>query len=413
MKETVFLLLLACTSCNHYVKDTNENDRSSIYHIKIEKPDMSSLSSLYLSEFADSIEYLQLEATQDCFLPYYIGARTFVDDNLLFVYDLFAIYQFDMTTGKFLRQIGRIGQGPGEYVHAYTAIDSIDNKVYVKSPGKATLLMYDYEGKYLGNLSLASKQDSFFATYPDSYDLNRSVDGAFIFLAHFMPAKQALHPYELIMYDYKQKKILHSLPNRMEGEFTRYVHSVNGLRTWATSENAHFYKSFYNDTLYAINREGISPYAVIDLGKRKFPVSFIFSPSVDSDVIGKILINSMYIHGDNVILECFLFKDERLGESEWFICRYNTTTGDLTYHSASILNDIDGGQDQSLFYFKSNMSIIPVVPLDEMNEDQKKLMYTVDKSKLKYPELREKFERMQANRDPDDNPLLMILHMKK
>ena len=35
-----------------------------------------------------------------------------------------------------------------------------------------------------------------------------------------------------------------------------------------------------------------------------------------------------------------------------------------------------------------------------------------DKSELKYQELRDKLKLMQEARDPDDNPMVMILHKK-
>jgi hypothetical protein len=52
--------------------------------------------------------------------------------------------------------------------------------------------------------------------------------------------------------------------------------------------------------------------------------------------------------------------------------------------------------------------MVAVIP-DEY--DEKKV--SLDKSDLKYPELKDKFEIMQKQRTDDDNPLLMLLHMKK
>ena len=57
--------------------------------------------------------------------------------------------------------------------------------------------------------------------------------------------------------------------------------------------------------------------------------------------------------------------------------------------------------------------MMPVSPPDVVEEERKKYTFsTVEKSELKYPELKEKFEHMQEKRTPDDNPLLMMLHMK-
>lgn len=37
---------------------------------------------------------------------------------------------------------------------------------------------------------------------------------------------------------------------------------------------------------------------------------------------------------------------------------------------------------------------------------------SLDKSELKYPELKDKFELNQRNRNSDENPLLMQFHLK-
>jgi hypothetical protein len=418
MKKYFVLFIFCCISCAYNIKkDTNEKNKeqlSSLIYIKIEKPDIASLSCLRLSEFADSVEYVQLETTQECLLPYYIGGRTFVTGNLLFIMDLFYIYQFDIQTGKFLRSIGRVGQGPGEYLQVNAVIDTIDRKIVVKSPGKTGLMMYDYEGKYLGNMPMYDGQDSPFTTCFYSLALSGIIDDCFVFsINDFLPANQVCHLYELIVYDYKNKKILHSLPNRLEGNYEKCTREINGLRTTVKADDILFYKSFYNDTLYTANKTGINPYAIIDLGSRKYSVSAILSRNPSFDAVGKILINGMYIQRENIYLECMLLKEDR-GNADFFICKYNLTTHKLTCHSSIIINDLDGGSNINIKFLASTLPIIPVTPSDVIDGDRKKKIYsTLDKSELKYPELKDKFDNMQANRNPDDNPLLMILHKKK
>ena len=412
MKNGFILFLFGCISCT-YKSTESVNATDSIFYMKIEKPNIASLPPLRLSEFADSIEYVQLETTQESLLPYDMGGKTRVTGNLLFIVNLYHIYQFDIETGKFLRQIGRTGQGPGEYIQVNAVIDTIDRKVFVKSPGKANLLTYDFEGKYLGDMPIADGTNSLFTTCFYSLTLAGAGDEYFIFYSSdFMPLNQACHPHELIVYDYKNKMMLHSLPNRMEGKYERHTNRMTGLRAAVKTDDTFFYKSFYNDTLYTVNKEGIYPYAIIDLGNRKFPADEVFAKTPSSDQFGKILIHSMYIRPGNLYFGCMLMK-EGLGNSDGFICKYNTARRELTYHSSIILNDIDGGGNVSIGKFTSNPAIIPVTPPDVVKEDEIEILFsTLAKSELKYPELKEKFERMQESRDPDDNPLLMILHMK-
>jgi len=412
MKNLLILLLLSCISCsNNHGTDINGAD--SLLYIQIAKPDISSLQPLFLSEFSDSIEYVQLETTSECLLPYYVGGYMSEINNLLFVCDFSAIYQFDIVTGKFLRRIGRRGQGPGEYQQVNMTINANDHQILLKTPGKNGLLTYNFEGKYLGDMHLDNGQDSIFSTCFFSLGLAGIGSGFFIFCSSLLPAKQACQPYELIIYDYKDKKILYSLPNRMEGKYERYSNSINGLSVCVkSSDDVFLYKSFYNDTLYAISRNGITPYAIIDLGKRKFPVNIIFSQTIGTDMDGKILINSIFMNKENIYLKCMLIKESILNVN-YFICKYNIITHKITYHSPRIVNDLDGGSNVDIEDFSFSHAIIPVYPFDEVKDEYKQAVFsTLDKSKIKYPELKEKFEHMQASRNPDDNPLLMILHLK-
>jgi len=411
MKGWFVLLFLVCISCSNN-RRTDAFGTDSLVYIKIEKPYIPSLQPLRLSEFVDSIEYVQLEATPECLLPFHInGDELIKTDNLLFIFDLFDILQFDISTGKFIRHIGRVGQGPGEYIQARTIVDTIERKVIVKSPGKKGLLTYDFEGKYLGDISLDDGLDSLFTTCLYSVDFVGIFDENIIFLSEIMPAKQSCQPRELIVYDYKNKKLLYSLPNRMEGKYERFRVSTHGLRVMSKSNGLFFYKSFYNDTLYTINKEGINPYAIIDFGKRKLPANSPFSRLFREEYIGKILITDAYILRDYIYFECQIIKDAQWSDIDRFVCKYDIKTKKLNYYSSIIINDIDGGINLEIRSISTG--IIPIPPPDILDKEQTKpYFYTLEKSELKYSELREKFEHMQASRNPDDNPLLMILHLK-
>ena len=143
----MFTCIISCRS-----NEKNEND-TSLFHIKIEKPDISSLQPLRLSEFADSIEYLQLETNDDCLLPFYGTSSMFRVDNSLFLGDIHSILRFDAITGKFICQIGSRGQGPKEYIQIQDVRAAKDNNRIVVKPGyKQDMLTYSYDGKYLEHL---------------------------------------------------------------------------------------------------------------------------------------------------------------------------------------------------------------------------------------------------------------------
>jgi hypothetical protein len=368
--------------------------------MKIEKPDFEALKPLRLSEFVDSVEYVQLETTEDCLLSYYeTGSRV---GDLLFIGEILV---FDIITGKFFNRIGRTGQGPGEYQLPQVAIDETNRKVLVNSGSKQGTMIFDFYGTYLGHLG-----DSLLVACYGNIGRLAAGNGYLIYMNRNIDASHqfACIQYELMLYDYINHQVLPGLTNQLVCQYTGSSYNLNpGLQILTKQGDLHYYKSFYNDTLYAVSNKGIYPHAIIDVGKRKYNADML-SPDMSLPIPaeakgeGKLFITDVYIHHDYILLGCLL-----RGDSKWFICKYNMTTGDLTYHTYYIVNDIDGGDNVCIYNLLSGM--VAVTPT-EFEKDN--IISSLDKSDLKYPELKDKFETMQKNRIDDDNPLLMLLHIK-
>lgn len=419
MKRYVYLLtlciyIISCGNTEEKRKGTHIKEEPSLIHIKIDKTDISSLPFLKLSEFVDSIVYLQLETTEKCLLPYDgIGYNhIFQIENSLFLGDIHSIFKFDATTGKFIGNIGHRGQGPKEYIQIQNiCIDKDNNRIIVKDQTKRNLIMYNYNGKYLGRINLDNMKEVEYTTCYYSLSLLDIDSQYMIFTAQFMPVSYACQPNEVIVYDYKNQKVVHTLPNLMEGIYKRHSNHMNGMRTDTKCDDKLYHKSFYNDTLYTIHKEkGINPLAVIDLGSKKLPNEVFFLKDGLSKIFGKLLINDIYANDNYIILECFIPHESK--KSDYFLCKYNIATQKLTYHQPLLVNDIDGGQN---IYLINQLSrkIEYVLPSETIDKEYKDSYFsTLDKTELKYPKLKDRFEYLQKNRNLDDNPLLMILYTK-
>jgi hypothetical protein len=386
-------------------------------YLKIEMPDFSDLQPLRLSEFADSIAYIQLETTDECLTSYDRIAMMYHVDSFLIIREIYSsLLQFNAVSGKFLHQIGKRGQGAGEYSMVQSLCVDKDDKKIIVQDGNSKLMIFDYEGNYHGNLQLDDTTNTWITTCFHSLGLSYIDRQYMIFNAAIMPASAACQPNELIVYDYINRHVPHTLPNRMEGTYGRS--SMNGMRICEKQDDKLFFKSFYNDTLYIVHKEeGIKPYAIIDLGMRELPVSGLLSntdPSrIARDVTNKILLNNAYINHNCIFLECHVINDTKLKDVDGFICRYDFATEKITYHPSIIINDIDGGPNfvGSLSFL--SRKLLPVIPFDEVEESNKKFVFsTLDKSELKYPELKDKFNTMQKNKFWEDNPVIMILRNK-
>ena len=409
MKKHLYLLILTTCiiSCGKAKEAKTEDSKkeASLAYMKIDPPDMSSLQPLRMSEFVDSVEYVQLETTDDCLLRFILSA-SHVEDFFL-IYDGSTIYKFDAITGKFLHKIGRQGQGPGEYAQQLESFCVDDSKRIILKPHIIRSMMaFDYNGKFLNNIEFDNSDDSIFT---ELYDLSiLEMDSKYmVFQASLMTAEDARQPNDVIVYDYINKKIMHTIPNRLGGKYERHSNRFGGIKTAKDGDNI-FYKSFYNDTLYAIHKEnGITPCAVIDFGKYKVTDETFLSRDFMSDISGKLLINHLYLNNNFIFFHIFSW-----GYTYDFICKYDRNTGKLTYHSSHMINDIDGGANLYLDGLSRGIGNV-ISEYDITESENKKLFFlTLDKSELKYPELREKFERIHEKRDSEDNPLLMILHKK-
>ena len=82
-----------------------------------------------------------------------------ISDNYIGVhcYEKFPFKLFRRSDGKYLRDIGGYGQGPGEYSAVQMAqIDEEHNRIYILPALLNKLFIYDLEGTYLSSISLSS-----------------------------------------------------------------------------------------------------------------------------------------------------------------------------------------------------------------------------------------------------------------
>ncbi|MGL5619690.1 MAG: 6-bladed beta-propeller [Tannerellaceae bacterium] len=100
-----------------------------------------------LSRFAEDIEFIPLETTNDCLLDEDFS-KVVIDGDDIFVSDYSQLIRFDRK-GRIKNKIGRIGQGPGEYKKVWKfSVDTINKQVYIFDLG--FVKRFGYDGKFLG-----------------------------------------------------------------------------------------------------------------------------------------------------------------------------------------------------------------------------------------------------------------------
>ena len=107
--------------------------------------------TLPLSQLVDSLEFIRLESTDTALVgpavlgievtKHFMGIISSPNDNFKL---------FDRT-GKYLRNIGKRGQGPGEFITIYHShIDEKGDRIYLSPWYGDKILVYDLQGRYVG-----------------------------------------------------------------------------------------------------------------------------------------------------------------------------------------------------------------------------------------------------------------------
>ena len=106
-----------------------------------------------LSFFTEEMELVKLDNRDEALVG---QTGVTVSDNSILVYgsrqNPFKLFD---RKGKFLTNIGAIGQGPGEYQMVYDAkLDEANNRIYILSWNASQLLVYDLQGNVLDPIPL-------------------------------------------------------------------------------------------------------------------------------------------------------------------------------------------------------------------------------------------------------------------
>lgn len=144
-------LVIFIISCSNTSKET-----SGLNRIKISEA-LENQQEVKLSQFVESIEYIQLEETEQTALFYPIIEVT---DEFIIARNsgpsaLGPILLFDRNSGKFIRGVGKSGRGPGEFQMGNTLLYNIFSKtLYGLAYSHNEIQEYDTKGNFLGSIKL-------------------------------------------------------------------------------------------------------------------------------------------------------------------------------------------------------------------------------------------------------------------
>lgn len=157
-----FKLYLLAFCVFFYLSTHEENNAQNIkiyptYSIDIKK-DINNIGMLNLSSLGKDISYIPLETKTECLIQKI--NKILFSDSYIFISDFKRLLQFDKT-GKFIRQIGHEGSGPGEYINVGDfCIDEQNKEIYLIFSSASKLMVFGFDGvfKNTNNLTFRPAQ---------------------------------------------------------------------------------------------------------------------------------------------------------------------------------------------------------------------------------------------------------------
>ena len=354
---------------------------------------------VYLSDIASSVRYVALETTN----KYLIGEKAvqiIPCGGLIFVLQhQKPVGVFD-SDGKFLRTIGRIGRGPGEFNFDYTGWpDETTKCLYIWNADAGTIMAFSWDGKHMVDIKPAIKPGTFVPL-----GNNRFVTWT------FMQEHDDTGFYRIVIHDVAGKTLKKIYEPKKKYDFSRGIAIMTPLFTPA--EGGFLYNTWENDTILRFLADGsCQPALAWNPGKLKMPSDFMTADY-----------NRYMREKDNYMLDFNALESS----TRWFASFYYKGRKELlmldkksgmNLHVANqdtatkgLFNDIDGGPSfwPNQRSAGANTFFTVIQAIDLISPDAKKPSGLPVKDPVQAKKLRELVARLTEN----SNPVLMLVELR-
>lgn len=363
-------------------------------------PTILSENVLTLTEIADDVSYIPLDNKFPLGLIY--DKINFINNSIYLSAKDVGILVFNKE-GKTIRKIGSIGRGPGEYVYNYSfSVDDNTETVYVWDSGNI-IKVFSKTGGFLRSFSLHEYGDMINAIEAFSSKL---------FVSYAIQYKNT--KYEWIVFD-----TLGNAIKMKERTVPLFTSNTGGLEGTYKFNNFLHHWNHYTDTVFSILPDLTErPSFIISPGEHRLPKARINSLEETSKYmrITQLLESIRFI----VLRYYFPLKKSALvlidkqNRKSYLHTLIPQVSGSITNYTGGIKNDLDCGisfQPQSYFEKNGFEFMIGII-----NPLQIKTLVKSDYFLNSVPKLTEKkneFEQLAARLYETDNPVLMIVKLKK
>lgn len=158
MKKNLIPILFCATLLSGACKEKASDKEGNLPIIEVETA-FHNPSEVSLTDLGEKMTYIPLETNDSSVTDINPMTKVVVTHKFILIGNSkTSILCFDRKTGKFIRTIGRFGQGPNEYLNGTLEIDSETQRIYVRNtPGN--YVCFDFEGNALTPVTLPGEQN--------------------------------------------------------------------------------------------------------------------------------------------------------------------------------------------------------------------------------------------------------------
>ena len=419
MKKIIYLsivlsLLSSCSNKQAHKQSHEENvqQEKSFYTIDLSKDfSGSDNQTLLLSDIVEDVEYVKLETTDDCLLAG--TARVFITNDDIYTlnnYSDYKLLRFDRKTGKFISQIGSIGQGPKEMINP-CFVFAKDSLVYVTSTSTDKVYVYTNENQFIRSVPFCKDRSSF----EDGVGQTISVIDHQYIVRHPGQLQSQLNYNQYIAAD-----VIDMNSNRLFA--MRDTSDVYGIMLTLDWDPIRWYYkgniNFYNEpdrTVYAVTKDSIIPRYYFNLGDNKWPV---MDGKLTKEFFKYIKFKSFRETEDYL----YLYWNQ---SQKGYFARFNKKTETLDVQEQGkfwgagwhlgvpgLKNDIDGcNRNVDFIRLMDEQSSIVNMISASGKEDYIKVLK--ESQEVKFPEKRQQLLKLLEEMGEEDNQILAIYKLKK
>jgi hypothetical protein len=381
--SAICLWYTGCTFSNtpetDKVEPTKKVDDVEFIHL----PD-SVEDTLKVSYFADSVIYVPLETNDKSFLKRI--SQVWLDNSKFLVSDVNRLLMFDRD-GKFIRQIGKKGNGPGEHQLIFN-FDVYQDTIYMSSSRKRSLMKYTMDGTFCEEIQMKG-QPVFF---------NRTDEGKFAWY-QIMEGKVYIHNEVINAAD--TIAVEH---NVTIGRY-RYVHMERYMNYLLETSSGLLFNNYMSDTIWHIGEKGKKPAFILDMKDKLLPydkqIEFSEGDFNKWEKTVRPYEMPYLIPFDSWM---FIFQKHYYGEEYSAIYMQDRKTKELKgFNAPFIYDDLVGHQrfTNMIFTSSSDYMVSEISPPDLIEE----LDWIADKASPAWL-------NQTKSVDKNDNPILVLIKVK-